>query len=94
MTEFNHLVPDDVVLRRIDTPRILHCYCCKDPYPQGQFKCCAPPTGMAGHTWLEQRCPAPPTGCGKCPRHCLCPKAKPAGPLAQLAEKFLDNWGR
>lgn len=52
---------------------------------------------MASHYWLEMLCPMPNPehpelgGCGKCARHCRCPKReerlKP-GPLADLARRF------
>lgn len=52
----------------------LTCYCCGHSYERGHFKCCAPPTGMASHKWLEQFCRvqlAPGKYCNKCPR-CGC----------------------
>ncbi len=50
-------------------PQFLYCYCCRQPYVRGKFKCCKAPSGMASHTWLEQFCDV--KGCRKCPR-CGC----------------------
>ncbi len=71
----------------------LHCYCCGDAYERGHFKCCAPPSGMASHTWLEQFC----VKCGT-PTRRNCPKeAKPPATIeqfdniAKIAERFMNG---
>ncbi len=54
-------------------PITLHCFCCRRPYQRGRFKCCAAPTGMASHKWLDRWCRVVVNDkpCGKCPR-CGC----------------------
>ncbi len=54
--------------------QFLYCYCCHQAYVRGKFKCCAPPSGMASHTWLEQFCNVEVSAgkfCRRCPR-CGC----------------------
>lgn len=96
--DFYHLVPDAVVLKRLGQRPMLRCCCCGEQYPRGSFKCCAPPPGMRSDYWLELACPMPANGgCGKCARHCQCPRKaermKP-GPLADLAKSFLERFNR
>lgn len=90
--DWYHLVPDEVVLKGLGQRKTLRCMCCKQEYKQGQFRCCAPPNGMASHHWLALDCPDPPHGCGKCAHHCECPTkaARLAeGPLARLGREYL-----
>lgn len=94
--DFYHLVPDEVVLRRLGQRRTFHCLCCGARYLRGAFTCCAPPAGMASHVWLGLSCWAE-DGCKKCARHCECPnKAERLGqgPLASLGKAFLEEHGR
>ncbi len=58
-------------------PQTLHCYCCKEPYERGHFRCCAPPGDTKAYRWREQFC----TLCRKCPRHCVCEKREVETPL-------------
>lgn len=91
-----HLVPDSVVLKALGDRPVMRCMCCGTTYKRGQFTCCAPPKGMASHTWLSLSC-WDETGCGKCARHCQCPnKAERLGkgPLAGLCKEFLEAHGR
>lgn len=97
--DFYHLVPDAVILKRLAQQRqTLTCYCCRDTYQRGSFRCCAPPKNMNSSHWREMRCPDPKEGgCGKCPRHCQCPSKKERlgeGPLANLARRFLSEYQR
>lgn len=64
--------------------RILTCYCCRETYLRGYFKCCAPPNGMSAHKWREQFCMT----CRKCPNHCACEKPMPEQkpPASSVAE--------
>lgn len=79
-------------------PRTLRCMCCKVLYRRGEFRCCAPPKGMASHVWLGLTCPMPDQGgCGKCARHCQCPSKADrvgTGPLAILAADVLQDLER
>jgi hypothetical protein len=92
-----HLVPDDVVMKRLGQRRRMWCMCCRTEYDRGKFVCCAPPNGMKSEHWLSLSCPDPPKGCGKCAKHCQCPsKAERIGegPLAGLGRQFLEEHGR
>jgi hypothetical protein len=95
--DFYHLVPDAVVLKGLGQRQRLHCMCCRELYERGNFRCCAPPSGMKSEKWLEMFCPdVKAGGCGKCPKHCQCPnKAQRLGdgPLKELAKKFMDSLG-
>lgn len=90
--DFYHLVPDAVVLRGLAQQRqMFYCFCCREIYQRGSFRCCAPPHGMTSSKWRELRCPE----CSKCARHCQCPsKAQRLGegPLASIARKFMDQF--
>ena len=70
----------------------LICYCCREHYRRGEFRCCKAPLHMKPWRWLEQFC----TACGKCPRHCLCEKPEPmiapSRPLAALADQYRREW--
>lgn len=94
--DFYHLVPDPVVLKGLGQRERFHCYCCGEIYERGHFRCCAAPSGMASHAWLELRCPTPNEGgCGKCAKHCRCPSKAQRfgdGPLKELARKFMDSF--
>jgi hypothetical protein len=94
-TWWYHLVPDPVVLKRLGQRRELRCMCCKTRYRRGEFRCCAPPNGMASRNWLAMGCPDPPKGCGKCAKHCVCPnREQRLGPLAELARSFMEKLPR
>ena len=71
------------------------CRCCGDAYVRGQFKCCAPQSGMASHRWLELACKKlEDGGCGKCFRHCTCPDKNlrlGKGPLADEARRMYQR---
>jgi hypothetical protein len=87
-----HLVPDAVLLRRLQPRPMRRCVCCGERYERGRFRCCAPPNGMASQVWLSWTCPPPSHGgCGCCPRHCACPTKAARlgpGPLAYLAAQY------
>jgi hypothetical protein len=60
---------------------MLRCACCGQPYPRGQWRCCAAPNGMKWENWRAlwcDDCPNPnleeevPSGKSRCPRHCGC----------------------
>lgn len=64
----------------------LYCYCCGEQYKRGHFRCCAAPSGMAKHQWLEKFCHVCGTQQrGKCPSHCTCPKQ-------ERSPVVLDTW--
>lgn len=96
-TSWYHLVPDEVVMKRLGQRARMRCMCCKEFYERGKFSCCAPPNGMKSEQWLALSCPDAPHGCGKCAKHCACPsKAKRLGegPLAGLGRQFLEEHRR
>lgn len=68
-------------------PQMLVCYCCRERYQRGKFRCCAPPTDMKAHRWLELRC----TVCKKCPRHCHCEKPEPEHAWPMDAKQTLSE---
>lgn len=69
------------------------CYCCRETYERGHFRCCAPKAGMKAHIWRSQFCNI----CRKCPNHCVCEHpqrdVEPAKPLRNIG-KVLDNLPR
>lgn len=92
--DWYHLVPDAVMVRRLESRPMLRCVCCGTRYTRGSFTCCAAPHGMASHHWLALSCPDPPHGCGKCAHHCQCANKAARigeGPLARFGREFLTD---
>ncbi len=53
--------------------QMLVCYCCRERYERGRYRCCAPQNGMRAHVWRASYC----RDCRKCPKHCVCLKPNP-----------------